>query len=102
MAVGAVVCLLAAYCAAALSALADQLPLQSLQSAPDSESTHGSSAIPSLRPFTFSRIGEHTWLVTLKEHEGHSSVSELFKCTCAALSKISTGTPATRAPSASC
>ena len=43
-------------------------------------------------------IGEHMWPVTSNELEGHSSVSELFKCKlstiCAALYKISAGTPA--------
>ena len=50
-------------------------------------------------------IEEHTWPVTLNEVEGHSSISELFKCAShphlcsAAIYKISTGTPASRGPS---
>ena len=44
------------------------------------------------------------WPVTLRELEGHSSVSELFKCKlstfCAALYKISTGMPVSCSPSA--
>jgi len=59
------------------------------------------------RPINFNmctRIGEHTWPVTLNELEGHLSVSELFKCKsftfCAAPCTISTGTLASRGPSA--
>ena len=45
------------------------------------------------------RIGEHTWPATLSEPEGHLSVSELFKCICAAL-RFQTSTPASGGPSA--
>ena len=50
------------------------------------------------------RIGMRMWPVALNEPEGLSSVSELFKCMssafCAALYKLSTGTSASRGPSA--
>ena len=42
------------------------------------------------------RIGEHSWSMTLSEH---SSVFQMQVATCAAIYKISTGTPASCSPS---
>ena len=50
------------------------------------------------------RIGEHTWSVTLNELEGHSSVLELFNCKSSAFmqhyTRFQTGTPASHGFSA--